>query len=120
VDFGIRGLDLAYTLLEAWDGVIFVDAARGRRPPGTLWVVEPVLDEGHGGLELHGVDPVQVLKTPRAMGCSPTSLRVVSCEPATVIDDDEALSMELSAPVAAAIEPAVRLVQWLNVEMAHA
>src|SRR5688572_21072323 len=44
-DFGIRGLDLAYTLLEGWDFVIFVDAVSRGRDPGTLYVIEPEVSE---------------------------------------------------------------------------
>jgi hydrogenase maturation protease len=120
VDFGIRGLDLAYALLEPWDAVIFVDAAQGRKAPGTLWVVEPVGSDGPAGIELHGVDPVRVLQTARTMGAPPRTLRVVCCEPAALVGAGESLSMELSAPVAAAVEPAVALVESLIAELAHA
>ena len=33
-DFGIRGLDLTYALLEGWDAAILVDAARRGNRPG--------------------------------------------------------------------------------------
>ncbi len=41
VDFGIRGLDLAYTLLDDRDATILVDAVPRGGPPGTLYVIEP-------------------------------------------------------------------------------
>src|SRR5439155_13673490 len=45
VDFGIRGLDLTYALLDGYEAVILVDAApRGGRP-GTLYVLEPARGE---------------------------------------------------------------------------
>ena len=45
VDFGIRGMDLAYAL-QGYDAVVFVDAApRGERP-GTLSVVQPDPEPG--------------------------------------------------------------------------
>jgi hydrogenase maturation protease len=40
-DFGIRGFDLAYALLDPWDAVIIVDALPRGEAPGTLYVVEP-------------------------------------------------------------------------------
>ena len=43
-DFGIRGFDLAYALLDPWDLVIIVDALPRGEAPGTLYVVEPALD----------------------------------------------------------------------------
>jgi hydrogenase maturation protease len=40
-DFGIRGFDLAYTLLDPWAAVILVDALPRGEVPGTLYLVEP-------------------------------------------------------------------------------
>src|SRR5881227_271903 len=63
VDFGIRGLDLTYALLDGYEAVILVDAAPRGGPPGTLYVLEPE----RGGapdvaaIETHGMDPVKVL-----------------------------------------------------------
>jgi hypothetical protein len=46
------------------------------------------------------------------MGGEPPLLRLVACEPATFGDEDEPV-MGLSGPVAAAVEPAVHLVEEL-------
>src|SRR5438128_1754175 len=43
VDFGIRGLDLAYALLDPYEAVILVDAMPRGEQPGTLYVLEPDL-----------------------------------------------------------------------------
>src|SRR5436309_933525 len=40
VDFGTRGLDLAYALLDGYEAVILVDASPRGGPPGTLYVLE--------------------------------------------------------------------------------
>jgi hydrogenase maturation protease len=50
VDFGIRGIDLTYALLDPYEAVILVDAAPRGGPPGTLYVIEPdlELDRGRG------------------------------------------------------------------------
>src|SRR6185503_5480722 len=45
VDFGIRGFDLAYALLEGYDLTIFVDATPRGGAPGTLYVIEPDMTE---------------------------------------------------------------------------
>ena len=45
VDFGIRGLDLAYALLDGYEAAILVDAAPRGGPPGTLYVIEPEIAE---------------------------------------------------------------------------
>src|ERR1700758_4827464 len=41
VDFGIRGLDLVYALLDGYETVVLVDAAPRGGSPGTLYVLEP-------------------------------------------------------------------------------
>ena len=48
VDFGIRGLDLAYTLLDDFDTLVLVDTVSRGGPPGTLYLIEP---------DLAGIDP---------------------------------------------------------------
>ena len=89
VDFGIRGLDLTYALLDGYEAVILVDAAPRGGPPGTLYVMEPTADatraeEAEGGLlvEAHGMDPVKVLRLAAAMGGRVGRLLLVGCEPA--------------------------------------
>ena len=41
VDFGIRGIDLTYALLEGYDRIILVDAMRRGGPPGTVTASMP-------------------------------------------------------------------------------
>ena len=49
VDFGIRGLDLAYALLYGgYDAVILIDAAPRGAAPGTLYVIEPDAENTDG------------------------------------------------------------------------
>src|SRR5437870_2595644 len=45
VDFGIRGFDLAYALMDGYDVTIFVDATPRADAPGTLYTIEPDLSE---------------------------------------------------------------------------
>ncbi len=40
-DFGIRGIDLTYALMDAYDAVVLVDAAARGERPGTLSLIEP-------------------------------------------------------------------------------
>ena len=40
VDFGIRGIDLVYALLDGHDAVVLVDAAPRGQPAGTVSVIE--------------------------------------------------------------------------------
>ncbi|HZS40079.1 MAG TPA: hydrogenase maturation protease [Polyangia bacterium] len=121
VDFGIRGFDLTYALLEPWDAAILVDATARGGAPGTLYVIEPALaDAGAAAIvETHGMDPMRVLAVVRSMGGALERLRVVGCEPACLGDGDEPL-MGLSPAVEAAIDPAIALVEKLVAEARHA
>jgi hydrogenase maturation protease len=116
VDFGIRGLDLAYALLDAHDAVILVDAIPRGGQPGTLYVMEPELkpDTGEAGLlvETHGMDPMKVLRLAAAMGARVERLLVVGCEPTPAADVDE-MQLGMSDAVGAAVDEAVRLIDSL-------
>jgi hydrogenase maturation protease len=110
-DFGIRGMDLAYAL-EEYDVAIFVDAVPRGEAPGTLYVIEPDLDDGGLAVDTHGMDPVKVIGLARALGGPLPRVLVVGCEPATHMNpDEEEMAMELSEPVRAALDEAVRLVE---------
>ncbi len=64
IDFGIRGMDLLYTLLDQYDATIIVDALPQQGKPGTLYVFEPDLSEPEqqvAALEAHAMDPLAVL-----------------------------------------------------------
>jgi hydrogenase maturation protease len=115
VDFGIRGMDLAYALQEDYEVVIFVDATPRGREPGTVYLIEPEIEEdGEVSLDTHGMDPTKVIKLSRALGARPTRTLVVGCEPQVVSGEDyDDMLMELSEPVQAAVEEAVRLVESL-------
>ncbi|HEY3973992.1 MAG TPA: hydrogenase maturation protease [Candidatus Sulfotelmatobacter sp.] len=117
VDFGIRGFDLAYALQDGYQTAIFVDAYPHGQAPGTVSLVEPDLsnlDESQEGvLETHGMNPVNVLRMASAMngGLTNSNLKkvlLVGCEPMTFGGEEG--QMGLSAPVAAAIDEAVKMI----------
>jgi hydrogenase maturation protease len=119
-DFGIRGMDLAYALQDDYDVVVFVDATPRGGEPGTVYLLEPEIEEdGAVSLDTHGMDPIRVIKLARALGAKPTRTLVVGCEPRMVVsgEDYEDMSMELSEPVLAAVEEAVKLVESLVKEI---
>ncbi len=140
VDFGIRGLDLAYALQAGYAAVILVDAAPRGYPPGTLSVIEPELRDESGGelpggidggsglssgrrsiLEPHAMDPVRVLLLARQLGATLPPVRVVACEPGRLEPVEGAdLLVELSEPVRAAVGPAIELVEALIAEFRDA
>ena len=113
VDFGIRGIDLVYALMDEPELAILIDAAPRGQPPGTLYVIEPQLDDGapaqHVPMEAHSMDPAKVLAMVQSLGGKAGRVLVVGCEP-TPMDPDTDMQMDLSGPVRAAIEPAARTV----------
>jgi hydrogenase maturation protease len=115
IDFGIRGLHLAYTLLEGYDAAILVDASRRGGAPGTLYVLDPGEATAAPSVEAHGMEPDKVLSLVRALGGTPPLLRVVACEPTAISEDD--FEMGLSPAVAAAVDPACELVEQLVAEL---
>lgn len=122
-DFGIRGLDLAYALQDDYETVIFVDALPRGEEPGTVYLIEPEIEEdGEVALDTHGMDPVKVLKFARALGGEMPRTLVVGCEPETVVsgEDYDDMLMELSQPVRAAVDEAVKLVESVVGEISAA
>lgn len=119
-DFGTRGHDLAYALMDGYDAVILVDATRRGEPPGTLYTLEPTPDDFPAGpVETHGVDLPNVFRLVTAMGGTLPPLRLVGCEPAELGPDDEG-AFGLSEPVAAAVGRAVELVEAAVAELCRA
>jgi hydrogenase maturation protease len=121
VDFGIRGLDLAYALLDDCEAVILLDAVPRGGEPGTLYVLEPSLDEVGAPdetaamIEPHALDPYKVLRLARSMGAQCKCAYLVGCEPTTPATDDPelAIEMEMSEPVRAAVDQAISIVESL-------
>lgn len=122
VDFGIRGLDLAYALLDGYETAILVDAVPRGGPPGTLYVIEPELGSADAGsspasitfesVAMHGMDPVKVLQMAQALGGNIRQVLLVGCEPQPLGPDGD-VPLGLSASVQASVDEAVRLVESL-------
>lgn len=116
VDFGIRGMDLVYALLEDYDALIFVDTVQKGDPPGTVYLIEPELgNESKVEIDTHRMDPVKALGLARALGAKQTRTFLVACEPETLMDCDEYedVVVALSEPVQAAVQGAVEMIESL-------
>jgi hydrogenase maturation protease len=118
VDFGIRGMDLAYAIQD-YDAVVFLDATPRGEPPGTLYAIEPDLDDIATTIDAHGMDPVKVLALARTLGTgSLPRILIVGCEPQTRLSNaDEQILAELTEPVRAALGGAVALVEDLLADL---
>lgn len=124
VDFGIRGVDLAYTLLDGCETLVLVDAVPRGGPPGTLYLLEPEMpatgaerweESGSVAVDAHSMDPVKVLAFARALGAQPRRVLLIGCEPARLAGDGDDLDLRtgLSEPVRAAVDGAVNMIDTL-------
>jgi hydrogenase maturation protease len=119
-DFGIRGVHLAYDLLDGCDLFVLVDAAARGAKPGTVTVLEvepppPPAARRPGGeahplaaplIDAHSLAPDDIFALLASLGGRPRRSLVVACEPA-----DTGAGMGLSEPVQAALPHAVRAVE---------
>ncbi|BBZ44989.1 hydrogenase maturation protease [Mycobacterium parmense] len=112
-DYGIRGMHLAYDLLEDWDALVLVDAVPSRGNPGALHVFQaehddPDHDSGCDamGVDAHSMDPQAVFASLRALGGRLPYTVVVGCEAGSVEE-----GMGLTDPVARAVPRAARAVE---------
>ncbi len=115
-DYGIRGFDLAYALMDDYDAVILIDAVPRGEAPGTLYTIDIDLDAigeapaEEASLDAHALHPLRVLQMVKAMGGHPKRVLLVGCEPEPLGEQEQFEGrMGLSAPVEASIEEAVRM-----------
>jgi len=116
VDFGIRGVHLAFELTEGrYDAVVLVDAVSKGGQPGTLYVIDP--DDNVTSFlpavpDAHSLTLDAVLGWIRQVGGKQPRVVVVGCEPKTTAE-----SMELSEPVVDSLDLAIQMVRALVSEM---
>jgi hydrogenase maturation protease len=102
VDYGIRGMHLAYDLLDGYRALILLDLI-GHAGVGEVRVLEVRAGDLTGGsVDAHGMDPAAVLGTLQALGGSLPPTYVVGCAPQSVAD-----GIGLSGPVGEAVAEAV-------------
>jgi hydrogenase maturation protease len=118
-DFGIRGVHLAYEILNGYDTVILVDASPRGEAPGSVYVMEidarataatsdDFGDPGSGVMDAHRMEPASVVALVSSLGGQVRRMLLVGCEPASVEE-----GAELSAPVLAAVDGAVETLKEL-------
>ena len=113
VDYGIRGMHLAYDLLEGYDALVLVDARPGSGTAGDLVVLEIGPDNIQGGeFDAHGMDPVAVLGALPDLGGELPPTYLVGCRPAQ-LTEGMGLTPAVQDAVPAAAAAVRRLVQQL-------
>jgi hydrogenase maturation protease len=113
VDFGIRGYDLVFALMDDYDHVVLVDACPRGQAPGTVFVLEPDLDADGDPttIDAHDMNPLHVLRLARAQGATLRDVHVVGCEPETIGPPEG--QMGLSRTVQSAVADAATVVELL-------
>ncbi len=123
-DFGIRGFDLAYALMDGYDACIMVDAVPRGEAPGTLFLIEPDMSKlgppGEAAIDTHAMHPLKVLNMVKNLGGNPGHILLVGCEPTPLDQEDEEMGvMGLSAPVQMAVGNAIEMIESLIEKLSH-
>ena len=114
---GTAGIGLVQQLFDGYDALILVDAVERDRAPGDIFVLEPEvpdmdeLDRANQSellSDMHYTVPSRVLTLAKALDILPPQVLIVGCQPAELD-----LGMELSRPVAQAVDGAVELIETI-------
>lgn len=98
VDYGIRGYDVAYDMLNGYEATVLIDATPRGDAPGTVYVIEPDIDadvpdpsdmpdHGQGAFQGHAMTPAAVFALVRTLGGTPRRVLIVGCEPESFGDE---------------------------------
>ncbi|MGH7687044.1 MAG: hydrogenase maturation protease [Candidatus Dormibacteria bacterium] len=98
VDYGIRGYDVAYEMLNDYEATVLIDATSRGDAAGTVYVIEPDLDSdlpnpddmpdhGQGAFQGHAMTPAAVFTLVRTLGGTPRRVLIVGCEPESLGDE---------------------------------
>ena len=118
VDFGIRGLDLAYALVDSTGLTILVDAVDRRAPVGTLFLIRPEVSGDHrpANFDNHSLQPEAMLRYAQALGANVSSVLLLGCQPGPFGEEgmQGGLSPEVEGAVGRALPVLVQLVDYLR------
>lgn len=118
VDVGIGGINLVHELMDGYDALVLVDAVDRQGPPGSLYVLEPIVpdvrtvtfEERHElATDTHQAVPGSALVLAQAVGALPPIIRIVGCQP----DETDELLLDLTPAVRQAVPGAVKAIREL-------
>jgi hydrogenase maturation protease len=126
-DYGIRGIHLAYELLEGYDALVLLDAVPMGEVPGTLAVIEPQLVQGPSTgsdpdshpVDAHTMSPDVVLATLARLGGSVGRVVIVGCQPAD-LREGMGLTPAVQDAVDAAVDLCLEVVADVALDLARA
>ena len=114
IETGIGGVALLQELVAGCDGLLVIDAVDQGAPPGTVFVLEPDVEEAEHVPDVHLANPERVLGMAKAMGCLPARVAIVGCQPLEVDELDERLSPQVERAVAVAAAKVEEMVRaWV-------
>ncbi len=107
LETGIGGMTLVQELMVGCDGLIIVDAVDRGAEPGTLFLIEPDIEEPSDVGDIHLANPDRVLALAKGLGCLPDRVLLVGCQPG----ETEGMGQRLTAPVERAVDVAVQRIR---------
>ncbi|MEO8193194.1 MAG: hydrogenase maturation protease [Gemmatimonadales bacterium] len=113
MEVGTAGIRLAQELLTPCDLLIIADAMSRGGVPGTVYVLEVDGVEAVQRVDMHVAIPSHALSVAKALDALPAKVILVGCEPMQVDDMTCDLTGELTPPVRAAVDVAVRRIHHL-------
>ena len=123
-EVGIGGIHLVQELLEPVSALVVVDAVDVGRPPGTVLVLEPDVEDvsvlsvaaRHDKLaDMHYATPERALMLARGLGALPDATFLVGCQTADAERVGESLSPKVAEAVPLGAAEVRRLVTELGV-----
>lgn len=122
VETGIGGVHLVQEILAGFDALIVVDAVDHDRPPGTVMVIEPLVEDVADMpfmermdylADMHYTKPAKALMLAKALKVLPARSYLVGCQPAELERLGRGLSAEVEGAVPVAIAEVKALVERL-------
>jgi hydrogenase maturation protease len=107
IETGIGGIALLQELMAGCSALILIDAVERGAAPGTLFYIEPEIEEAVHVPDVHLANPARVLSMAKTMGVLPERVVIIGCQPA----ETEELCQGLSPPVERALAIAVNKIE---------
>lgn len=113
MEVGTAGIRLAQELLTPCDLLIIADAMTRGEAPGTVYVLDVDSVDEVQRVDIHVAIPSHALSVAKALDVLPARVILVGCEPMEVDEMTCDLTGELTPPVRAAVDVAVRRIHHL-------
>ena len=107
IETGTGGIALLQELMVGCSGLILIDAVERGALPGTLFLIEPEIEDAVHVPDVHLANPARVLSMAKTIGVLPERVVIIGCQPA----DTEELCQGLSPPVQRALAIAVHKIE---------